>query len=57
MIFFIVRKHIENFKRSFSVRVVNAWNTLPEEVVMSASLTLFKKNFSGALGLSLYEFL
>ena len=43
-------------RRFFSVRVVQVWNSLPADVVMSPSINLFKKGLSAHLGDILYTF-
>ena len=43
-------------RRFFSVRTIDAWNSLPDNVVAAPSLTAFKTGLKGALGNALYEY-
>ena len=43
-------------KRSFSVRVINAWNSLSTGTVTACSLQAFKTGLHRDLGASLYEY-
>ena len=50
-------RHVTDVRaRSFSVRVVGAWNSLPEEVVSAPSLPSFKGRLSEFLGDHLFDF-
>ena len=51
-----VRCRLECRRRFFSVRVVNSWNALPDNVVGAASLNQFKSALHNHLGASLFEF-
>ena len=47
----------ELMRRSFGVRHVQLWNSLPAEVVETESLTIFKSGLARVLGEKLFEFL
>ena len=44
-------------KRSFAVRRIDVWNRLPQSVVMSQSLNVFKRTLTVHLGDKLFEYL
>ena len=44
-------------RRSFSVRCINRWNSLPSSVVCSQSLNSFKVGLDRVLGDDLYRYL
>ena len=43
-------------KRSLSVRCIMAWNRLPEEVVSTSDLSVFKSRLADCLGDALYRY-
>ena len=43
-------------RRSFAVRSIVAWNQLPDDVVATANLTLFKQKLANTLGDSLFAY-
>ena len=47
----------ELLRRSFGVRNVMLWNSLPAEVVETESLTVFKSGLARVLSEKLFEFL
>ena len=53
---FVQRPSLEVRRRSFAVRVVRDWNSLPAETVMAQSLETFKRLLQRDLGQRLFEF-
>ena len=53
----VKRCQVDARSRFFSQRVVADWNSLPQEVAESASLTEFKSGLAAFLGSRLYEFI
>ena len=51
-----VRAQTDVRSRSFSIRCVERWNRLPEQVVSEDNLDLFKTLLADALGETLYDF-
>ena len=52
----VPRLHTDGFRRSFGVRCVAEWNSLPGDVVELDSLQTFKSSLAFCLGDRLYEF-
>ena len=51
-------RHVTEIRaRSFAARVIEPWNSLPEEVASASSLPLFKRLLSEFLGDFLLEYL
>ena len=53
---FMLHHSTEVRSRFFSVRVIDLWNSLPEEVVSAQSVQAFKRLLAHCLGPRLYEF-
>ena len=53
---FLPRYSTDVRSRFFSLRVIDLWNSLPEEVVTAASVQTFKSLLEHCLGPRLYEF-
>ena len=51
---FIPRSNTDIHLRSFPIRCLNLWNGLPADVVLSPSLSVFKKNIARNLAVQLY---
>ena len=41
-----VRSYTENYRQSYSIRIVKDWNSLPQSVVSAGSLALFKSRLT-----------
>ena len=56
--FKVLKPHVtlESRRRFFSVRCVDVWNSLPDEVVSSSSVNAFKSRLHECLGARLFEF-
>ena len=52
----VPRASTEIRQRSFSHRQISLWNSLPEEVVMAASVSTFKHLLGKAISHRLYEY-
>ena len=53
---FVPRYNTDIRERFFSVRVIDAWNSLPEYAVSAESIVTFKRHLNTALGQILYDF-
>ena len=56
--FKILKPHVslESRRRFFSVRCIDTWNALPDDLVSCGSVDLFKSGLHVALGDRLFEF-
>ena len=53
---FIPRSNLDIRKRSFAIRIIDDWNSLPTETVMAGSLNVFKHLLQSDLGQRLFDF-
>ena len=53
---FVPRTNLDIRKRSFAIRVIADWNSLPTETVMASSLDTFKRLLQSDLGQRLFDY-